>query len=149
MKTFIPLTAIAALTLTACGGTDADMSDAREDGVTVTITNIESDGTIYVALQEESIFGTADATYGATVEASAVRDGKVEVFIDDVEAGTYAVAVFQDTNGNGQMDVGSNGVPTEPWALSYGAGTQGAPKFADAKITMTGEGDTTSITLVN
>jgi len=152
MKKFIPLISIGALTLTACDAADTtytDADDADKNGVTVSITNIQENGTLYVALQDEEIFGTANATYGATAESSAVRNGTLDVFIPDVDAGTYAVAIFQDTNGNGQMDVGENGVPTEPWALSYGAGTQGAPKFDDAKIAITGLADQVSITLVN
>ena len=144
MTKFLPLTAIAALGLVACG---AETYDAPVDGVTVTITSIEDSGTLYVALQDESIFGEANATYGATVEPSTVVDGTVDVFIPDVAAGTYAVAVFQDVNGNAQLDMGDNGVPGEPWALSYGAGTQGVPNFDDAKIEMDGKGDTVSITL--
>lgn len=147
MTKFLTLTAIAAIGLTACSGGETPAEDMN--GVTVTVTNVQDSGKIYVALQEESIFGSASATYGATVDSAKVANNTVDVFIPNVDAGMYAVAVFQDVNGDGDMDIGDNGIPSEPWALSNGAGTQGAPTFADAGIDMVGDGDTVSIRLVN
>ena len=140
MTRFLPLLAAASLGLAACSGADVDDMD---DGVVVTVNGVSGTGTVYVALQSEGIFGTADATYGATAPAAM---GSVDVVIPGVSAGDYAVAAFQDTNGNGQLDVGSNGVPTEPWALSNGAGTSGAPTFAGAMMSFDGT-DTATVTL--
>jgi len=138
----ISLLAIAGLTLASCG--DAGVADMDNDGVVVTVNGITEAGTVYVALQNEGVFGAADATYGAAVESDG--SGSVDVVIDDVSAGDYAIAVFQDTNGNGRMDM-EGGVPSEPWALSNGAGTRGAPVFADSMMSMTGQGDKATITL--
>ena len=99
------------------------------DGVNVRLSGFEPTGTIYVALQDESVFGMNDATYGTSVEP---MGSSVDAVITGITPGEYALAVFQDTNGNGMLDVGANGVPTEPWYLSNGAGTSGAPNFADA-----------------
>ena len=127
---------------------DTMMSDSMSDGVVVTVNGVQGTGTVYVALQSEDIFGSADATYGASAPASDATGGRLEVTITDVEEGDYAVAAFQDANGNGQMDVGGNGVPTEPWALSNGAGTRGAPTFGAARMSFDGSG-TASVTLNN
>ena len=168
-KTF-PLFAMAALALAACGEpatapdtatapapTDRTLNSmtvddrAMNDGimddegdVVVTVNGISGSGTVYVALQAPGIFGAEDASYGATADANG---NSVEVTIEDVAPGAYAVAVFQDTNGNGTLDMDGNGMPTEPWGFSNGAGTRGAPSFADARVEFDGSGDRARVTL--
>ena len=121
--------------------------DGMQEGVVVTVNGFEQEGTVYVALQEEGIFGTADATYGTSMDPAMMTGDSLEIVIPDVTPGEYAIAVFQDTNGNGQLDLGTNGIPTEPWALSNGAGTSGAPNFDDAAMEFDGEDDRADVTL--
>lgn len=138
---------IALLSVSAAACSDASDTKTAPSGVIVTVNGITQSGKVYVALQTEDIFGAAKADYGTAVDASTAKNGSVSASISDVAAGKYAIAVFQDTNGNGKMDVGSNGISTEPWALSNGAGTAGAPKFAKAMMALTGNGDRVSITV--
>ena len=145
MKTFTILTASAALALAACGDADTDMDDTvtmDDDAVIITVDGVSGPGTVYVSLQDEGAFG-AGATYGAA--AGTATGGSATAVINGVTPGEYAVAAFQDVNGNGELDM-EDGVPTEPWALSNGAGTRGAPMFNDAKMDFMG-GDRTAITL--
>ena len=121
--------------------------DDMQDGVTVTVNGVQQDGTVYVALQDESIFGSAEASYGTTMDPAMMTGDSAEVVIPDVAPGRYAIAVFQDTNGNGQLDLGTNGIPTEPWALSNSAGTTGAPSFDDASMEFDGMDDRADVTL--
>jgi uncharacterized protein (DUF2141 family) len=115
------------------------------DGAMVVIGGVQPNGgTVYVALQDETIFGTAAATYGATVEPT---DSTVEVMVPNVTPGDYAVAVFQDTNNDGQLNLGADGIPEEPWALSNDAGTMGAPAFDDASMTFDGMDDEVEVEL--
>lgn len=143
MKNFTPLIAIATLSLGACS------ASTTSDGVSVTVDNVKESGTVYVALQNADIFGEAKATYGTSADPASAMGGSLDVVIPGVTAGNYAVAVFQDTNGNGQLDLGANGVPSEPWALSNGAGTAGAPAFDKAMMSFTGNGDRATVTLSN
>ena len=126
--------------------TDRRPMDGMGEGTVVVVSGFEPTGTVYVALQEEGIFGTPDATYGTSMDPAMMTGDSLEVMIPDVAPGEYAIAVFQDTNGNGQLDLGSNGIPTEPWALSNGAGTRGAPSFDDAAIEFDGD-DREEVTL--
>lgn len=105
------------------------MGGMASDGVSVRLSGFQPTGTIYVALQDEAAFGSNDATYGTSVEP---MGSEVEAMITGITPGDYALAVFQDTNGNGELDLGPNGVPTEPWYLSGDAGTSSAPQFSDA-----------------
>ena len=122
------------------GGTDPMM----QEGTTVRLSGFQPTGTIYVALQEEGIFGTPEATYGTSVEPMGTS---VDAVITGVQPGEYALAVFQDTNGNGDLDVDGSGIPTEPWYLGNGAGKNGAPSFADASKRYDGTSDMENVDL--
>jgi uncharacterized protein (DUF2141 family) len=52
--------------------------------------------------------------------------------IADLEAGRYALRIFQDLNGNGKLDTGWMGIPSEPYGFSNNAmGRFGPPSLAD------------------
>ncbi|WP_246102117.1 DUF2141 domain-containing protein [Methylobacterium terricola] len=52
----------------------------------------------------------------------------------EVPPGTYAVAAFQDLDGDGRLGRTGLGLPTEPYGFSNGAGRRGRPDFAGAAI---------------
>lgn len=59
--------------------------------------------------------------------------------------GPYALAVYQDLNGDRKLNKGSFGVPKEPYGFSRNAaGKYGPPKFSDAALT---PGDAVDLTL--
>jgi uncharacterized protein (DUF2141 family) len=76
----------------------------------------------------------------ATMKAtSAIVDRAATCTFAGVRPGTYAVAVFHDTNDNGHLDTGFMGIPTEPVGASNDAhGSMGPPKFKDAQFAYTG-----------
>jgi len=105
--------------------------------ITVRIEGLRHDrGTIYVALHENK--RTFDEKKGQ-VAGALVRSrnrGAVVVF-EDVVPGKYAVAFFQDENGNGKLDTSLLGVPTEGFGFSKDAmGTLGPPTFDAAALSI-------------
>jgi len=57
------------------------------------------------------------------------------VVLENVPAGTWAVSVVHDVNGNGKVDTNFLGIPKEPVGVSNDAkGRFGPPKFDDAKF---------------
>lgn len=65
-----------------------------------------------------------------------------------VPAGTIAVAVSHDRNGNGRLDKNFLGMPREPWGVSNGARPAlRAPRFGEAAIEMPADG-TLEVTVV-
>lgn len=61
------------------------------------------------------------------------RDGRAAVTIHGLPSGKYAVSAFQDVNGNGSLDSGALGIPTEPFGISNNPSVvSGPPRFEDA-----------------
>ncbi len=55
----------------------------------------------------------------AIIQAYQVQKaGLARIYIDTLPYGTYAIALFHDINGNGEMDRNFLGIPTEPFAFS-------------------------------
>jgi uncharacterized protein (DUF2141 family) len=77
--------------------------------------------------------------YNQTVQPPAAE---FQVVFPDVPEGSYAVAVFQDTNGNNSLDRDSRGLPQEPYGFSNGAGRTAPPSFEAARIMVSGNATT-------
>lgn len=106
-----------------------------QSGVTldVQITKFESnEGQVYVALYDAERNWLETRYKG---EIGHVADGEARVKFGDVPPGTYAISLFHDTNGNGELDTNFLGIPKEPIACSNNAvGRFGPPKWSDAKF---------------
>jgi uncharacterized protein (DUF2141 family) len=69
--------------------------------------------------------------------ALAPHDGKISTTISGLPPGIYAVAAFQDLNGNERLDTNLFGAPTEPYGFSNdAAGAMGPPGFDKAAVTV-------------
>ncbi|NNU15888.1 DUF2141 domain-containing protein [Parvularcula sp. ZS-1/3] len=122
----------------------ATMTEAEAElpvTISMTIDNIDADaGKVYIALQSREDFAKNAGNFTKVVEGDAERK---DVMIEDVTPGTYAVAVFQDTDGNGELTM-KNMRPSEPYGFS--GDVEGRPTFANAMIEL-GEDMETRITL--
>jgi len=59
----------------------------------------------------------------------------LSVAVKDLPYGKYAISVFQDMNGNGKLDKGLFGIPTEPFAFSNNFHPRlRAPKWEDCEF---------------
>ena len=70
-------------------------------------------------------------TFGQT---SPARAEALRFTFTEVPPGTYAIAVFQDMNGNKRLDRTPLGLPLEPYGFSNDAGRLRRPTFASASI---------------
>jgi uncharacterized protein (DUF2141 family) len=61
------------------------------------------------------------------------------VVFADLPEGTYAIAAFQDLNGNRNLDRDPRGLPQEPYGFSNGTGRTAPPSFEAARIVVRGE----------
>jgi len=64
-----------------------------------------------------------------------------EVIFQNIPMGNYAVAVFQDMNNNGKIDLGKLKIPTEPVGISNYSVRKSKlpPTFKKAKFTFCGD----------
>lgn len=68
------------------------------------------------------------------VEAK-IENGGATVVFTGLDAGTYAVALYQDENSNGKLDANFLGIPKEPAGVSNNPKARmGPPRFGDAKF---------------
>jgi uncharacterized protein (DUF2141 family) len=94
-------------------------------------------GTVKVAVCVRG-FSEAGCPWGASRPA---RTPTEEVVFEDVPPGRYAVAAYQDVNGDGELDKVPPGIPTEPYAFSNDVGRLAPPSFERALVEV-GEGRT-------
>ena len=103
--------------------------------VNVTVANPPGTGTV-VAL----LYNSADA-FGDLREPLQLKripaGDKESARFDGLAAGTYAVMVFHDENGNGELDQNFMGIPREPLGFSQRYWAKGPPQFSGAAFTVT------------
>ena len=119
-------------------------TDSPKNQLTVQVQNtLSKKGAVYFALYSpNSKFPTGTPLIGQRVEVTA--DPVQATFM--VEPGTYAIAIFQDENGNGKMDKNFFGVPTEPYGMSNNFRPRfSAPKFNDCQFHVGSEAKTVRI----
>jgi len=77
------------------------------------------------------------------------ESGSMTFIIPDLAAGSYAIALFHDEDGDNDFDQNFIGLPEEGYGFSMGAKAfLGAPRFAEAAFALGDEGTTTTVTLV-
>ena len=107
---------------------------AQAFDLTVEVLNAKSNqGTVNGALygSEAAWLKDGQALQGVREAAAA----KTVLVYRDLPAGSYAVSLFHDENGNGKLDSNPAGIPRERYGFSRDArGHMGAPKFADAAV---------------
>ena len=114
-------------------------------GVRVDVDGIEpGGGDVYVTLCQG---GLSEGSCGQGRKLAGASPA-VSVTFDDVAPGSYAVAAFQDENGNGVADRTGLGLPLEPYGLSGGAGRRSRPIFADAAFPVAEPGAAVRVRLV-
>ena len=124
------------------------MTQAAVEKDTVTITIMveglrNGSGSVSVALFEETDYFPDDEPFKA-VEVSASASGSVELVIEDVPNGDYALAVMHDENDNGDIDMNEYGMPMEGFGFSNDAmGDMGPPDFDSAAFTADEDTDLT------
>ncbi|KQQ13138.1 hypothetical protein ASF53_13175 [Methylobacterium sp. Leaf123] len=109
------------------------MGPARAAGLEVIVEGAEPGlGEVYVTLCQGGLSENA-----CPIGRSAPARGTAERFVfTDVPAGIWAVAAFQDENGNGRLDRTGLGLPLEPYGFSGAVARRARPDFASASFAL-------------
>ncbi len=95
-----------------------------------------ANGELYVSVYDspDNWLGEGVVTTAITKIEEARRGDKVVTELQ-LPPGEYALTVFYDANGNGQLDTNFIGIPKEPVAMSNNAKMRfGPPKYDDARF---------------
>ncbi|MCB9169217.1 MAG: DUF2141 domain-containing protein [Flavobacteriales bacterium] len=105
--------------------------------VTVHLPAEAPSGALHLALcPDDDAFRTVQ---GCREEVLTVRGDRGVLHFPHAPAGTYAVKVFLDVNGNGVLDKNELGIPQEPVGFSNDAiGRMGPASFKDASFAFDG-----------
>jgi uncharacterized protein (DUF2141 family) len=102
--------------------------------LTVTVTGVRSgNGRIMAGLlKADRTAGTASSAGGTMAQAV---EGTTVLTFAGLPEGDYAVRLFHDENGDGEMGMNLFGIPTEGYAFSNSARARfGPPAFAEMKV---------------
>ena len=138
MKRLYMTIAFALITLSA----HAENTPASQGVVTISITNIEEgSGTVYIALLNSAdgwLKSSADAKPFRDLSATITSTDDIQLRVEDLPPGQYAISLFQDLDGDGEMDTNFIGFPKEPFGFSAPMGKFGPPDFEEAAFDFTG-----------
>lgn len=99
------------------------------------INDIEHNyGTLWIGLYaSEEAFLDKDQAHLEAIKVSDFKEKRI--YLNDLDYGDYAVALFHDLNNNGELDVNWLGVPEEPFAFSRPVPSKWRlPKFSEVKV---------------
>ncbi|MBB4037120.1 uncharacterized protein (DUF2141 family) [Dysgonomonas hofstadii] len=117
-----------------------------QSSMTVNVTGIDSPkGDLYVALYDSNVpFLSNKAIAGKIIE---IDSNSMTIIFEDVENGRHAIAIYQDGNKNGKLDLGEWGIPQEKYGFSNNvdpALIKRAPNFDECSFDVNGN---TSVTI--
>lgn len=99
----------------------------------VTLDNLPSEQIVHIGLWDSAEGFLEDGETRQTRKKATA--GSVVWTIENLPYGTYAVAAWQDLNGNGKQDTNFLGAPVEPIGVTNNAeGHFGPPAYDDAEI---------------
>lgn len=131
---------LACIHLVACGGNGESAPRRPESAgsgtIVVTVTGFESDegqALVNLFLEPQGFPDDPELAYRA-IERPIV-DRRVEIVIDEVPAGRFALSAFHDVNKNFELDTNMLGIPSERWGVSREAeGFLGPPSYEAAAL---------------
>jgi uncharacterized protein (DUF2141 family) len=128
--------------LVAAGALSLTVGPARAAGADLPVErdSLANDGASLNCTLFSSAQGFPDARAAVAKTTAVVRAGRAECLFRSVAPGTYAIAAFEDRNGNQQLDANWLGVPSEGIAFSRDArGRMGPPVFDAASFDRRGK----------
>ncbi|MEE4660859.1 MAG: DUF2141 domain-containing protein [Halieaceae bacterium] len=107
--------------------------------IEITVNNItEITGMLYWAVYDSAENYRAQS--GPVMSArNRVSASTLSLTLHNMPAGRYAVRLFHDANGNGDLDSNALGIPTEGYGFSNNAGKFGPASFEDAAVDVQGD----------
>ena len=124
------------LLILLCGFTEV-----QSQILTIQINKIKSDkGEVLLSVYNDSKGFPYESTSSIKTLSVTAKAGMVLVSTEDLPRGTYAIALFHDTDGNRKLTTNLIGIPKEGYAFSNNASNFfGVPNYKDASFKLTGD----------
>ena len=108
--------------------------------ITIKVSNIENvKGEMIIAIFN-SAAGFPDGDTYFIGKKVAVKSKEFKYVINDIPFGTYAIAIYQDLDKNGEFDKNWIGIPSEPYGFTYkNVGETGSVDFNEATFELKGD----------
>jgi uncharacterized protein (DUF2141 family) len=114
-------------------------SDTTTASLTVDVKGLTKKGILYVGLYTPANKFAELSDSFKTVTISITNQTEVAATFTDLPPGEYAIAIYQDTNGNKKLDTNLFGYPKEPFGFSNNVKPKlSAPGFTDCRVTLSG-----------
>lgn len=114
------------------------------------ISNVKSTGIIRIAFYRRENKFADEKNFAFTKEVKPPKTGEATLSFNDIPAGEYGLALYQDSNGNKKLDTNLVGYPKEPFAFSQNIKPKfSAPTYEECKITFNANNTTFSIKLID
>jgi len=113
----------------------ADTTGGPETPVRVELEGlVDATGKVYIAVYDNDDDWLGDDVFASReVDIESAREGELVSTELLLPPGEYAITIFYDSNGNGELDTNFIGLPKEPIAMSNNAKPRfGPPKYEDA-----------------
>ncbi|MBZ9778744.1 DUF2141 domain-containing protein [Psychroflexus sp. CAK8W] len=113
--------------------------NAQEHSLKVIVEGVEEQkGTIYLSLHDNEESFPSDNDKAVNTGQITGFNSTAEYTFKNLKKGVYAVSIFQDLNGNKEMDTNFIGIPKEPVGASN-LTSFGRPKFSKCKFDLDGD----------
>lgn len=114
------------------------------------VSNIKSNATLRIAFYKKENKFPDEGKFAFAKEVKPSKTGEVILSFTDIPAGEYALAIYQDSNGNKKLDTNMVGYPKEPFGFSQNIKPKfSAPAYEECKITFNANNTTFSIKLID
>ena len=137
----------ASLTSMAQAGVAEGQAEAAATPLVVTVSGFRAvSGNLFVGLYADEAGWDGGTSIRST--QAVIDNGVVTVQFDDLEPGHYGLKIYQDLNGNNELDSSAMGIPTEPYGFSNNArGTFGPASWSAASFTLSAGENSQTVTL--
>lgn len=123
-------------------------ADANSGTLVLEVKNLQqADGTIYIAIYKgKENFLNEDKAILRSKKVT--KKGTIEIDLDNLEYGDYALAIFHDLNSNKELDTNMVGIPKEPFGFSRPMVSKfREPRYEEVKIDFNQSGQKISSSL--
>ena len=118
--------------------------------LTISLSNIKKKGKINISIYKPGKKFPGDSKNLVKRQSLESTSSLLTITFRDISYGKYAVAIYQDVNGNGELDTKIFGIPTEPFAFSNNFRPKfGGPSFEKCEFEFIKDNQTIEIEMIN